>query len=670
MEAYIGTRLGDKDKEEISIELDVLKKHFIALGGSGSGKTVLCKVLIEEAITNKIPSILVDPQGDLGSLGLFDAESLSRGSGRIKESKVIIYTPTSNKGIPICLSPFKLPKKGLNEEDVISIINTIAVSICRLLGYNLENDKGKSASAYLYKLLFECYGEGSEISDFNNLSQVIEARGEDELLSKTEIGTLVKRLKLLTIGEKDLLFNFGVKLNIKQLLKNDVSVIYLNTLNSGDKDFFLSMLCKELYEYMLLKPSKNLQALFYVDEISTYIPAGNKKTLSRDILRIIFKQARKYGIGCIISTQNPGDIDYKAFSQFSTWAIGRLTAKQDRAKVKESLKAIAGDEVDEITSSMAGLKPGEFVIFSPDIFEKIEKIKVRWLYSEHKTLNLEDIKTFMDRYRSEFKVLDSKFEKIRDNTGTEDYKKRMSGKERKHFRIRIKGESLNKLINKNKKKMFKFFGPDKEKLEGYTLNFIPFYKTKVRVIKKNLLGIKKNIKDYEVYFNALDGSTFVFKQEDFKRLEGFERLIGLTENELQVIKVLNKKDNLSSAEIGYEIGVSKQMVGNTLKGLLNKKIATYDKVSKQFLWSLLIKIDKNNIPRIESKANLEYSEIESKLKIPKVKSEQINELVRGWFGTAEVIEEELVYYPIYELRYIDKKGNRDIRISAVNGEVF
>ncbi|MEA3429651.1 MAG: helicase HerA-like domain-containing protein [Nanoarchaeota archaeon] len=640
--------IGKSKDTNISIPFETFKKHFIALGSSGSGKTVMCKVIIEEAAKNHIPSIIIDPQGDLASLAI-NSEKIN--------AKVMIYTPTSSKGIPLSLNPLKLPQHNLEKEELISIINTISSSLCKLLGYNLDNDKGRSAQTFMYKILEQAHQDNQELQNFNDLIEIIKTK-ESEFISKKEISKLVQKLKFLTIGEKELLFNFGEPLNIKSLLKNDISIIYLNTLNSTqDKDFFLSILTTKLYEHILENPSNKLQSLFYIDEISTYLPAGNRKTLSKPILNLLYKQARKYGLGCIVSTQNPGDIDYKAFSQFSTWAIGRLTTKQDREKLKTSLKSIAGNKINILEENMPKLKPGEFLLFSPDIFEDINKIKVRWLETEHKTLTTNDISKIMQTHS---KNIHNQIKKTKLTTK----------KGKKHIAIQLSQEQINKLINKNKKKLFKFFGPDKERIDFVKLKFIPFYNTIIKIKTSKLLRIKKDIKEHKIFFNSITGNPYNFIKDKFKKFEGFNHLINLSENELHIVKLLNKKDNISTNEIAFKLKKSASSTNNQIKSLFEKKIITYDKKENINIWSLLIKVNVPNPKKLESSPGISEKSINAEILNPKIDINKLNKLVRTWFGTAEIISHEIIYYPVYEIKYLSKKGSRNLTLSAVNGAPF
>jgi hypothetical protein len=409
--------IGKTKGKNLEYPLKNLKKHFIALGSSGSGKTVLTKILIEECAMNKIPSIVVDVQGDLASLAIMgdqkeiEKHDLSLESYNwFKENvNVTIYTPISTKGIPLCINPLKLTQTKLPEEEIIPIMHAIATSISKLLGYNTSNDKGKSAEAVLYTLLKNSYDTKSPIDSFDNLANLIQnldsnLMGEvTQYMNETEITNLVKKVKFMTVGEKKLIFQLGVPLDVEFLLKDsDINVIYLNTLpNQEEKEFFITNLTTELYQWMLSNPSDKIQCAYVIDEIAPYLPATSEKPMTKTILKLLFKQARKYGVACMIATQNPGDIDYKAFAQFGSWAIGRLSVKQDIKKIENTLKTLA--DAGDLVSTLPKLQPGEFLLFAPDMSEKLIHLNARWLYTKHQTLNEQTIKELMKDKQQKYK---------------------------------------------------------------------------------------------------------------------------------------------------------------------------------------------------------------------------------------------------------------------------
>jgi type IV secretory pathway VirB4 component len=141
--------LGKEQETETLVELPVaaLHRHLMAIGASGSGKTVLCKCIMEEAIRHNIPAIIVDPQGDISSLALKgDPETLeSRGVSLtmqedfFEKARIAIFTPASSKGIPISVNPLTFPSDDTPHEEAIMALDMIATSLTSFLGYDLES---------------------------------------------------------------------------------------------------------------------------------------------------------------------------------------------------------------------------------------------------------------------------------------------------------------------------------------------------------------------------------------------------------------------------------------------------------------------------------------------------------------------------------------------------
>jgi hypothetical protein len=658
------------DKKEFRFPFEGLKKHFIALGSSGSGKTVFCKALIEEAAKNNIPAIIVDPQGDIASLAL--------GSEKLGNVEVIVFTPTSSKGIPLSINPLSLPKADLEKEDLISVISQISSSVISLLGYDLEKDKGKAAQSALYTILMQAHEQKTELSSFDDLAFLIESsKGRQEVLelvSEKELHDLVKKIRYLTVGEKELLFNFGVPLDIDFLLgrkekKTRLSIIYLNTLEQqADKEFFVSVLATELYKWMLSNPSKDLQALFYIDEISTYIPAGALKPLPKPMLTLLFKQARKYGLGCIVSTQNPGDIEYKAFAQFGTWAVGRLTTRQDQAKVKDALKSLAGAKIEKVIEKLPKLKPGTFLVFSPDYFDDIPEVSVRWLLTEHKTLNEADVKLIADKQRDSFKgkIVEKKAEKKRVvEVEGQVITEKKEGK--LHLPVNIGYEKAKDIAERKRKKKF-LFG-EEEKLKSVELVFRPLLKSKVKVIEPGFL--KRKIVEYEVVFSGKTGDVLVFSGSKFRKLSGFSNLLGLTDAQIKALKAVGKA-NVSTPDVAGTLGITANAANKTLNELLKAKLLSYERKGSTYFWFV---IEDMNIPEhvkraASSKLVLADKKENARFLKEAVYVKDISRAIRSWFEDAELAEVETIYYPVYEAEFFSKGKSRTLAISAVTGGIL
>ncbi|MBE0520300.1 ATP-binding protein, partial [Candidatus Bathyarchaeota archaeon] len=405
--------LGKEMVNESPVELPVkaFHRHLMALGASGSGKTVLCKCVMEEAVRNDIPLIIVDPQGDISSLALKgDPEEIEKHGTPLaiqeeffEKARVAIFTPASSKGIPISVNPLKFPPEDTPREESILAIDMTATSLTSFLGYDLNSDAGKGAKAYLFTILEHLWREGQTIKDMGHMADIVLRPPAKitgvlyDLVTKKEPQEIARKLRFLTVGTPSLMFQMGVQINIDMFMdrsdgKVPVNIIYMNTLSSAnDKQFFLATLLRELYCWMLKNPSEDVQLLFYVDEIAPYIPPYPRNPPPKEAYALLFKQARKYGIGLVAATQNVTDIDYKALAQVNTWCLGRMMTKQDVARVQKIIQSIDPMRADMVLQRLPSLQTGEFLMLSPDYYDNVVDFKVRRLVTDHLTLDEKDL---------------------------------------------------------------------------------------------------------------------------------------------------------------------------------------------------------------------------------------------------------------------------------------
>ena len=414
------------NESPVELPIKAFHRHLMALGASGSGKTVLCKCVMEEAVRNDIPLIIVDPQGDISSLALKGNPEETEKHGTplairdefFEKARVAIFTPASSRGIPISVNPLKFPPEDTPREESILTLDMTATSLTSFLGYDLNSDAGKGAKAYLFTILEHLWREGQIIKDMGHMADIVLRPPAKitgvlyDLVTKKEPQEIARKLRFLTVGTPSLMFQMGVQINIDMFMdrsdgKVPVNIIYMNTLSSAnDKQFFLATLLRELYCWMLKNPSEDVQLLFYVDEIAPYIPPYPRNPPPKEAYALLFKQARKYGIGLVAATQNVTDIDYKALAQVNTWCLGRMMTKQDVARVQKIIQSIDPMRADMVLQRLPSLQTGEFLVLSPDVYDNVVDFQVRWLVTDHLTLDEKDLaqclspetKMFFEKY--------------------------------------------------------------------------------------------------------------------------------------------------------------------------------------------------------------------------------------------------------------------------------
>jgi hypothetical protein len=405
--------LGRERETETPVELPVeaFHRHLMALGASGSGKTVLCKCVMEEAVRHGIPVVIVDPQGDISSLALKGNPEELENHGiplamqeeYFEKARITIFTPASSKGIPISVNPLSFPSADTPNEESILALDLTATSLSSFLGYDLSSDAGKGAKAYLFTLLEHLWRKGETIRDMAHMAEIVLnppseiAETLQSFVTKREPQEIARKLRFLTVGTPSLMFQKGVQIDMDMFMdqsdgKVPVNIVYMNTLTSAnDKQFFLATLLRELYCWMLKNPSEDIQLLFYVDEIAPYIPPYPRNPPPKEAYAFLFKQARKYGVGLVAATQNITDIDYKALAQVNTWCLGRMMTQQDIARVKQIIQSIDPAHAEAVLQKLPSLRTGEFLLLSPDVYDDVVNFQVRWLVTEHLTLDEKDI---------------------------------------------------------------------------------------------------------------------------------------------------------------------------------------------------------------------------------------------------------------------------------------
>lgn len=408
------------DGDAVQMPLDALRRHMLALGASGSGKTVLCKVMVEECIRKRLPVIAVDPQGDLASLAMSEDPAVLVKMGvdptaaREFHSRVDVkvWTPGASLGIPVSLTPNMGVPSGVRPEDRLRAFGSVAQALASMVGARDES------TAVAFSMILEYADRNGlaceNLEDFKNFladPPMPLSREMDPIFDGKSRAKCHKSMLIKTMGSNRLLFDLGRPLDIDEMFglykggpmdngKARLSVVYLNTLTSQeDKEIFVSLLCSALYQWMLTLDGSQLWGMFYMDEVAPYLPPV-KNPASKQALMMLLRQARKYGLCCLLATQSPGDIDYKALGQIGTMALGRIVGERALGKVEPVLRAQPNLDTDAIINGLPGMSKGRFVLVSPDVYEAPVEAQVRWLATRHVNVpadKLPDLVTDEDR---------------------------------------------------------------------------------------------------------------------------------------------------------------------------------------------------------------------------------------------------------------------------------
>ncbi|MBT8137348.1 MAG: DUF87 domain-containing protein [Gammaproteobacteria bacterium] len=416
-----------------------LTTHAAIIGMTGSGKTGLGIGMLEEAAIDKIPVIAVDPKGDLGNLlltfpklrpqdfepwvnsrsasdkGMTTAEyaeaqsSLWReglkdwgqGADRIKKLRdtvdLSIYTPGSNSGLPISvLRSFNAPSATVMEDlDVYrERVQATATGILALLGIDADPITSRE-HILIANILDRSWQEGGSL-DLGGLIAAIQdppikrigVMDLDSFYPAKDRLQLAMRMNNLLAAPGFEAWMEGEPLDVGKLLHTEsgkprVSVISIAHLTEAERMFFVTMLLNELIGWMRSQSgTSTLRAILYMDEVFGYLPPIANPP-SKPLFLTLLKQARAYGVGLVLATQNPVDLDYKALSNTGTWFIGRLQTERDKARVMEGLEgAAAGGNFDKqrMEQIIAGLGKRRFLLHNVHEDEPVV-FNTRWVMS-------------------------------------------------------------------------------------------------------------------------------------------------------------------------------------------------------------------------------------------------------------------------------------------------
>ncbi len=455
---YLGktfdTAKGKTTEDLFLIESKDFTTHAVCVGMTGSGKTGLGIALLEEAGMDKIPAIIVDPKGDLTNLLLtfpnlsveefkpwvdeaegerkgmpLDAfaESVRKkwvdglkawgeGAERIKNLRksveMVIYTPASRAGIPLSiLSSFEAPSSELllDTNALRERVLSTTSSLLGLIGADLDPIKSRE-HILISTLIDKAWRDGEDLDIPKLIQQVqkppltkIGAMDIDTFFPKKDRMALAVNLNNLLASPGFQAWMEGEPLDIQQLLytpegKPKLSVITISHLSDPERMFFVTLLLNQLIAWMRKQPgTSSTRALFYMDEIFGYFPPTAMPPSKLSMLTLL-KQARAFGLGIILATQNPVDLDYKGLANCGIWFIGKLQTERDKARIIEGLNAASNGELDakSLDSLISKIAPRDFVMRSiyhqnPVIFQ------TRWTMSYLRgPLTLTQIKTLME----------------------------------------------------------------------------------------------------------------------------------------------------------------------------------------------------------------------------------------------------------------------------------
>ena len=414
-------KTGRPGADRVTLESGDLTTHAAIVGMTGSGKTGLAVVLLEEALLAGIPCLVLDPKGDMANLLLtfpdlsaasfrpwvneddarseglslddFAArtatvwkeglEASGIGADRIAAlraaAEFVVYTPGSAAGVPLnVIGSLRAPPLSW-DSDAETLRDEIEGTVTSLLGLvGIEADPLSSREHVLLANLIENAWRAGQDLDLGTLIGWVQTPPVrklgvfevDTFFPPADRTQLALRLNALVASSSFAAWSEGQALDPATLLRTPdekprCAIVYLAHLSDQERQFVVTLVLSKLGTWMRGQPgTSDLRTLVYMDEVFGFVPPTELPPAKKPILTIL-KQGRAFGVGMALATQNPVDLDYKAMSNAGTWLVGRLQTERDKARVLEGLRSAAGStDISALDAAIGGLQKRQFLLVS------------------------------------------------------------------------------------------------------------------------------------------------------------------------------------------------------------------------------------------------------------------------------------------------------------------
>jgi hypothetical protein len=394
-----------------------LTTHGVIVGMTGSGKTGLGIVLIEECLAAGVPTLLIDPKGDLTNLCLtFPGLAAADFEPWVNQSDVAkagvtatefaeqqatlwreglagwgiapdriaslrqsvdfeVYTPGSSAGTQLnIVGTLQAPPGDTPSEDTADEIESYVTSVLSMLGIAADPLSSRE-HVLLSALIQNAWGQGEDLDLATLLARVQQPPMRklgvlelDQFFPAADRAAFAVRLNSLLASPGFATWMAGDPIDIESMLHTPdgrprCAIVTTAHLSDEQRQSVTALILAKLVTWMRRQGgTSDLRALLYMDEVVGYLPPTANPPTKKPIM-LLLKQARAFGLGVVLSTQNPVDVDYKALSNAGTWLIGRLQTEQDKARLIDGLKNAAGSvDISAVSETISTLGKRQFML--------------------------------------------------------------------------------------------------------------------------------------------------------------------------------------------------------------------------------------------------------------------------------------------------------------------